>query len=126
MNVNGLIAVGVGAALGAWLRWFLSLSLNATTALLPLGTLVANCLGGYLMGLCMAWMASTQQLSPELRLILTTGFLGGLTTFSTFSAEAVDMLNRGLYSQAGIHVACHVIGSLLMTGLGIWSYHYFR
>lgn len=126
MNMHGFMAVGVGAALGAWLRWVLSVMLNTTVPQLPLGTLVANLLGGYLMGVCMAWIASTQQISPELRLILTTGFLGGLTTFSTFSAEAVDMINRGLYSNAGFHIACHVVGSLLMTLIGIWSFNYFR
>lgn len=126
MNIYGLIAVGLGATLGAWLRWLLSITLNASIPQLPLGTLIANLVGGYLMGICMAWIASAQQLSPELRLILTTGFLGGLTTFSTFSAEAVDMMHRGLYGNAGLHIACHVIGSLIMTMLGIWSFNLLR
>lgn len=126
MNIYGLIAVGLGATLGAWLRWLLSITLNASIPQLPLGTLIANLVGGYLMGVCMAWIASAQQLSPELRLILTTGFLGGLTTFSTFSAEAVDMMHRGLYGNAGLHIACHVIGSLIMTMLGIWSFNLLR
>ncbi len=119
MGLTAFFAVGVGAALGAWGRWGLSFALNALFPLLPLGTLVANLVGGYLMGISMGLMALGGLLSPELRLLVTTGFLGGLTTFSTFSAESVTLMTRGEYGWASLHLLAHVIGSLVMTGLGL-------
>src|SRR3546814_2249931 len=89
-----LFSIGTGAALGAWLRWGLGLWLNPHHATLPLGTLAANLVGGYGVGLALGWFAQTPGLSPELRLFVITGLLGGLTTFSTFSLETVQMLLR--------------------------------
>lgn len=118
MGFSGLVAVGVGAAIGAWLRWGLGLLLNALMPALPLGTLIANLAGAYLIGLAMGFFSLASVVSPEARLLVTTGFLGGLTTFSTFSAESVTLLSRGEYGWATIHLLAHVAGSLLMTGLG--------
>lgn len=121
MGMVAFWAVGIGAALGAWGRWGLNLALNAWFPLLPLGTLLANLVGAYLMGLSMGLVALGGLLSPELRLLVTTGFLGGLTTFSTFSAESVTLLSRGDYGWASLHLLGHVVGSLLMTGLGLMT-----
>jgi CrcB protein len=121
MGITAFWAVGIGAALGAWGRWGLSVALNAWFPLLPLGTLLANLVGAYLMGLSMGLVALGGLLSPELRLLVTTGFLGGLTTFSTFSAESVTLLSRGDYGWASLHLLGHVVGSLLMTGLGLMT-----
>ena len=120
MSFGGFTAVGAGAAIGAWLRWLLGLLLNTAIPALPLGTLAANLIGGYLMGLVLGlFMTDDHGLTPEMRLFVTTGFLGGLTTFSTFSAEAVTLLSRGEYGWASLHMLSHVAGSLLMTGLGL-------
>lgn len=125
MGVNGFVMVGVGAALGAWLRWFLGVAMNAGFPVFPLGTLVANLVGGYLIGLFLGF-ASTTEISPELRLFITTGFLGGLTTFSAFSGEAVSLLMRGEYGWGVTHILLHVIGTLLMTVLGIMTINLVR
>src|SRR5437870_756629 len=126
MGVGSFVAVGAGAALGAWLRWILGLSLNAILPALPLGTLAANLIGGYLMGLSLGIFALTAGLTPEMRLLITTGFLGGLTTFSTFSAESVTLIARGQYGWAATHVLLHVVGSLAMTGLGVLTIQLLR
>jgi len=118
MNWGGFLAVGIGAALGAWARWGLGLWLNAALPQLPLGTLAANVIGGYLIGLALAWFALTEGLPPEVRLLVITGFLGGLTTFSTFSAEAVGLLSRQQYAWAATHIGLHLAGSLGATALG--------
>ena len=119
MGMTAFFAVGIGAAIGAWGRRGLSLMLIALFPFLPLGTLVANLVGGYLMGISMGLVALGGLLSPELRLLVTTGFLGGLTTFSTFSAESVTLFSRGEYGWASLHLLGHVLGSLLMTALGL-------
>lgn len=119
MPWGGFLAVGGGAALGAWLRWGLGMALNPVFPTLPLGTLAANLSGGLLMGFAMEIMTRHTQLSPELRLLLTTGFLGGLTTFSTFSAEIVGLLLRREYLWGSIALAAHVVGSLALTVTGI-------
>ena len=121
MLVGQWIAVGLGAAIGAWMRWGLGLMLNATLPVLAMGTLAANLIGGYLMGLAIAGFALAPTVSPEVRLFVMTGFLGGMTTFSTFSAEGVNLIARGQYAWAITHILLHVIGSLLMTGLGIFT-----
>jgi CrcB protein len=119
--MNGFIAVGVGAVLGAWLRWGLGLWLNPVYPSLPLGTLGANLIGGYLIGLAMAFFLNHPGVPPEWRLFVITGFLGALTTFSTFSAEVVTMISRGQYYWALATAALHVFGSLTATGLGLWT-----
>ena len=121
MGMTAFFAVGIGAAIGAWGRWGLSLAFNAMFPFLPLGTLVANLVGGYLMGVSMGLVALGGMLSPELRLLVTTGFLGGLTTFSTFSAESVTLFSRGEYGWASLHILAHVLGSLLMTAVGLMT-----
>jgi CrcB protein len=127
MKESGLLisvgAISVGAALGALLRWALGLKLNPILPAIPLGTLAANLIGGYVVGLCIAWFTSTPDMSPEVRLFAVTGFCGGLTTFSTFSAEVVDLLQKGDLGMGSLAIAVHVVGSLAMTVLGIASYH---
>ena len=95
MTAAGFLAVGTGAALGAWLRWILGVLFNPVFPTVPLGTLAANLVGGYLIGVCVEWLGLHADLPPEVRLFAVTGFLGGLTTFSTFSSEAVGLLARG-------------------------------
>ena len=112
-------AVGVGAAVGAWVRWGLGIALNPVFPTLPLGTLTANLAGGLVMGLAMELITRHAVMSPELRLFVTTGFLGGLTTFSTFSAEMTTLLMRREWMWAALGVVVHVAGSLLMTVVGI-------
>jgi CrcB protein len=114
-------AVGIGAALGAWLRWGFSAWLNARLPIWPLGTIASNFVGGYLVGIAVAFFADRADLAPEWRLFVITGFLGGLTTFSAFSAEVTLLLARGDLA-AGIGLAAvHLFGSLLLTALGIMT-----
>ncbi len=122
MLIYSFIAIGLGAACGAWLRWGLGLWLNASVPSLPLGTLMANLLGGYLVGLAIAFFMQHPALSAEWRLFIITGFLGGLTTFSTFSAETVTLLMRGQYVWGVGIIAAHLGGSLLMTICGIQTF----
>lgn len=119
MTLYALIAIALGAASGAWLRWGLGLWLNPLLPQLPLGTLSANLAGGYVIGLAVAFFDLHQGLAPEWRLFLITGFLGALTTFSTFSAETVTLLLRGQYGWGMAIISAHLGGSLLMTVLGI-------
>lgn len=112
--------------MGAWLRWGFGLWLNPLFPVLPLGTLAANLLGGYMMGLAMVLFAEHPGLPPEARLLIATGFLGGLTTFSTFSAETATLLLRAQYAWVAGIVSLHVAGSLIMTLLGIWTVKAFR
>jgi fluoride exporter len=119
MTSYGFISVALGAVAGAWLRWGLGVALNPLLPTLPLGTLGANLLGGYLMGLTLGFFEHFQALSPEARLLITTGFLGSLTTFSTFSAETTTLLLRQEYGWAALIVGVHVLGTLLLTVLGI-------
>lgn len=113
------VAIGAGAAMGAWLRWGLGMALNPLFPALPLGTLAANLVGGLMMGFAMEIITRHSLLSPEVQLLITTGFLGGLTTFSTFSAEMTTLLLRREWFWGIIGIAAHVAGSLAMTVLGI-------
>ena len=121
MSSGAFLAIGIGAMLGAWLRWGLGLWLNPLLPTLPLGTLAANLIGGYLVGVAVAAFHINVDLSPELRLFFVTGFLGALTTFSTFSAEVVALVRTAQYGWALAAASLHLFGSLLMTGLGIWT-----
>lgn len=114
-----IAAIGIGAALGALLRWLLALQFNALFPSLPLGTLAANLAGGFLIGVALAFFAGRPELPPQWRLLIITGFLGGLTTFSTFSAEVVAHLSAGRMGWAAALIAIHVSGSVAMTLLGI-------
>ena len=120
--MTAFLAIGLGAALGAWLRWGLGLWLNPAFSTVPLGTLAANLSGGYLVGVAVAFFAQHPGLPPEWRLFAVTGFLGALTTFSTFSAEVFTLLSRGQTGWALGTAGLHLLGSLAMTGLGVWTY----
>ncbi|MDO9601853.1 MAG: fluoride efflux transporter CrcB [Rhodocyclaceae bacterium] len=123
MNMLAFLAIGIGAVLGAWLRYGLGLWLNPTFAQMPLGTLAANLIGAYLVGAAIAVFHFNVDISPEFKLFFITGFLGALTTFSTFSAEVVALLQRAEYGWAAGTASLHLFGSLLMTGLGIVTIH---
>ncbi|SCZ85442.1 fluoride efflux transporter CrcB [Nitrosomonas mobilis] len=124
--LNSILAICIGASLGAVLRWLLGLSLNALFPTIPLGTLAANLIGGYLIGMALAIFTQHPGLAPEWRLLVITGFLGGLTTFSTFSAEVTVLIQEGRMLWAIGAISVHVIGSLMMTMLGLATVSAFR
>lgn len=124
--MGAFLAVGFGAAIGAWARWGLGLWLNPVFPTLPYGTLAANLIGGYLVGFAIAWFAQHPGLPPEWRLFAITGVLGGLTTFSTFSAEIFALLSRGQFVWALTAASAHLFGSLAMTVLGVGTYRLLR
>jgi CrcB protein len=115
-------AVGIGAALGAWLRWGLTIFLAQLHSHIQIGTLVANLVGGYLIGLGLGFFGSYPGLSPEWRLFVITGFLGGLTTFSSFSGESMVLMQRGHYGWALAHAGVHLLGSVgcCIAGFATW------
>jgi len=122
VSAGAFAAVGIGAAIGAWLRWGLGSVLNPAFPTLPLGTLAANLIGGYLIGFAVAYFADNAAIPAEWRLFIITGFLGGLTTFSTFSAETVTLLLRAQYAWAAGLILSHLAGSLAMTLLGFATF----
>lgn len=124
--LRSLVAISLGASLGAILRWGLGMAFNALFPTIPPGTWLANMLGGYLIGLALAYFSQHASLSPEWRLFVITGFLGGLTTFSTFSAEVVTLIQQERMLWAGTAVSVHVLGSLAMTLLGMATYNVFK
>lgn len=124
--LSASLAVAAGAVLGAWLRWGLAVWLNGTFTSLPPGTLVANLVGGYLIGLVIGLLALFPSAAPEWRLFAVTGFLGALTTFSTFSAEVVGLMQQGRLGWAAATVGVHVLGSLAMTVAGLATPELFR
>ncbi|GAB3035177.1 MULTISPECIES: fluoride efflux transporter CrcB [Oleiagrimonas] len=119
MGITAIIAIACGAGLGALLRYWLGMLFNPIFPTLPIGTLAANLLGGLLMGVALGAFAHYRTLPAEVQLMIGTGFLGGLTTFSTFSAEATTLLLRQQYMWFAGHVAVHVIGSITMTIVGL-------
>jgi len=121
-----VLAICIGAAVGATSRWLLGLALNSVFPPIPVGTLAANLIGGYLAGVFMSFFAFFPAVAPEWRLFVITGFLGSLTTFSTFSAEVVTLLQQGRYALASGAAALHVLGSLIMTALGVATFVLFR
>ncbi len=121
-----IFVISLGAALGALLRWILGVKLNGLFPTLPPGTLVANLVGGYIIGLAVAYFAQVPGIAPEWRLLIITGFCGGLTTFSTFSVETVSLLQQGRLAWAMGEIAIHVSGSLLMTFVGLVSWHWLK
>ncbi|GHU42323.1 putative fluoride ion transporter CrcB [Betaproteobacteria bacterium] len=118
-NFTALLAVALGGAFGASSRWLLGLAFNPLLPALPLGTLAANLLGGYLVGVAVGFFHFHTALDPTLKLFVITGVLGGLTTFSSFSAEVVERLLAGQSGVALTLMALHLTGSLLMTWLGL-------
>ena len=123
---NSVIAISLGASLGALLRWFFGLRLDGILPELPLGTLISNLVGGYIIGVAVAYFAVMPELAPEWRLFIITGFCGGLTTFSTFSSEVVTLLQQEQWTWALATVGAHLTGSLLMTVLGMATYRWVR
>lgn len=119
---KSIIAICVGASVGACLRWYLAEQFNALFPALPPGTWMANMLGGFIIGVAIAFFMLNPNISPEWRLLVVTGFCGGLTTFSTFSAELFGLLQSGRYLWAVITGSAHLFGSLLMTTVGFMSF----
>lgn len=116
---TSVLAISLGAALGALLRWGLGLGLNALWPAIPPGTLAANVIGGYLIGVAVVFFTQQGHLPPEWRLFVITGFLGGLTTFSTFSAEVMRLVADGRLGWATAAISAHLAGSLLATWAGM-------
>jgi CrcB protein len=116
------LAVAVGAVLGAWSRWGLSVAMNEVHSYLPVGTLIANLGGGFLIGIAVAFFQQYPSLPLEWRLFIVTGFLGGLTTFSTFSAESMLLLQKGDYGWALGHITLHLVGSIACCIAGHATY----
>ncbi len=116
------LAIAVGAAIGAILRWQLTVRLAQVLTQFPFGTVVANLAGGYLAGIAAAFFANHPALAPQWRLLIVTGFLGGLTTFSTFSSEAMALLQKGDYAMALAHSSLHLFGSILLCIAGFATY----
>jgi CrcB protein len=126
MMWSPVLAISAGAAGGALLRWQLGVQLNSLVPTVPPGTLAANLIGGYIIGFAIAYLAQAPNLAPEWRLFIITGFCGGLTTFSTFSAEVVTRLQEGQWIWAAGAIAIHVAGSLTMTLAGIATWQLLR
>ena len=124
--LQSLVMISIGASCGAIIRWALGLALNSTFHSIALGTLVANLSGGYLIGLALGVFAAVPSIPAEWRLLIVTGFLGGLTTFSTFSAEVTMLLHQGKLQWALLEIGLHVLGSLAFTGLGLYTVTAFR
>lgn len=118
-TMQSVFAVGVGAALGAWLRWGFTLWLNHRHPLFPLGTFASNAVGGLLVGLAVAWFSQHPDLDPAWRLLIVTGFLGGLTTFSTYSAEVISLIESGELVWALLVGGSHLAVSLVLTAAGL-------
>jgi CrcB protein len=123
---KSVVAISLGAALGALMRWWLGLKLNSHFPTVPPGTLAANLIGAYIIGLAIAAFAMMPAIAPEWRLFVITGFCGGLTTFSTFSAELVTLLQQGQSLWACAAAALHLAGSLFMTLAGIGTVAWVR
>jgi len=121
--LGSVLSIAAGASLGALLRWLLAGRFNPLHPSLPLGTLAANLIGGYLIGIAIAYFTERPDLPPEVRLFVITGFLGGLTTFSTFSAEVVMQIHEARLLTAFTTAMVHMLGSFILTALGIWTVH---
>ncbi len=123
---KSIIAISIGSSLGALLRWAFGLWLDSLSSVMSYGILVSNIVGGYLIGIAIAFFSMHADLPPQWRLLVITGFLGGLTTFSSFSAEVTRMLQYGQIGAALSTVSIHLFGSLVMTFLGIYTYQLFK
>jgi len=122
--MHSVLAIAFGSAVGGLLRWALSLNFNTPEAAVPPGTLISNLLGGYIVGLAVAYFATAPDLPPQWRLLIITGFCGGLTTFSSFSAEVVILAQQGRLAWAAAAIGMHLAGSLAMTvaGMATWAW----
>lgn len=116
-----LLSIALGSVLGAWLRWGIGLKFNQVFENIPFGTVLVNLTGAFIIGFAVAFF-SNSSLSPNYKLFVVTGFCGALTTFSTFSLEVVELLQNGKIDYAIFTIVIHVVGSLIFTGLGIYSY----
>lgn len=125
---KAILVISLGASIGAVLRWLLGMQFNSLFPTMPPGTLIANLIGGYIIGLAIAYFAQAPDIAPEWRLLIITGFCGGLTTFSTFSAEVITLLQQDKLTWAINTIIIHVSGSLMMTlaGLATWQLLKFR
>ena len=122
--LKAIVAICVGAAAGAVLRWGLGAKLNSLAPSIPPGTLAANLIGGYVVGFAIAFFADMPDLPPEWRLLVITGFCGGLTTFSTFSAEVVALMQQGELARMALAISLHLAGSVIMTVAGIATWQW--
>ncbi|MDW2741637.1 fluoride efflux transporter CrcB [Atlantibacter subterraneus] len=120
--INIAIAVFLGGGLGSLARWLLSLRLNPLHHAIPIGTLTANLIGAFVIGAGLAWFNRMSHIDPMWKLLITTGFCGGLTTFSTFSAEVVFLLQDGRFGWAALNVVVNLLGSFMMTSLAFWLF----
>ena len=125
-NFTTAMAIGLGAALGAWGRWWVCVLLNSVLPNLPLGTLIVNLSGGFMMGMVIASIGLETLQHPRLLLFITTGFLGGLTTFSAFTGESLALLQKQEYLWAFLHASSHVFGALFMAAIGYAFIHLLR
>jgi fluoride exporter len=125
-SLVNFVAIGLGAMLGAWSRWGLSLWLNRGSDQFPTGTFVGNMLGGYIIGVAIAVVAAHPEWPPSVRLFLITGFLGALTTFSSFSAETFTFFEEGRIGLAVFYVIVSLVSSIALTGLGMLTVHFFK
>jgi len=125
-NFTTAMAIGLGAALGAWGRWWVCVLLNSVLPNLPLGTLIVNLSGGFMMGMVIASIGLETLQHPRLLLFITTGFLGGLTTFSAFTGESLALLQKQEYLWAFLHASSHVFGALFMAAIGYSFIHLLR
>jgi CrcB protein len=123
---KAIVVISLGGSIGALLRWWLGMQLNAHFPSIPPGTLAANLIGGYVVGVAVAFFATYPAIAPEWRLLVITGFCGGLTTFSTFSAEVVTLIQQGRAEWALAAAATHLFGSLVMTFAGIGTVAWLR
>jgi len=117
-----LLAVFIGGGTGSVARWLLSMRFNPLHQIIPLGTLAANLIGAFIIGMGLAWFNRMTHIDPVWKLLITTGFCGGLTTFSTFSAEVVFLLQEGRVSWALLNIALNLLGSLMMTAIAFWLF----
>jgi CrcB protein len=116
------LAVFIGGGIGSLLRWMLSMRLNPLHSAIPVGTLTANLVGAFIIGAGLAWFSRMTQIDPMWKLLITTGFCGGLTTFSTFSSEVVFLLQEGRLGWAALNVLVNLLGSFLMTAIAFWLF----
>ncbi|KAA8733920.1 fluoride efflux transporter CrcB [Acinetobacter qingfengensis] len=118
-----LLSIAIGSVIGGWSRWYIGLKLNSIYPAIPLGTVFVNLIGGFIIGFAIAYFTHSS-LNPNYKLLIVTGFCGGLTTFSTFSAEIVTLLMQGRLGMACLAVTIHVVGAVCMTFLGILTQQY--